>query len=72
MGGHTMPEAQEMMIAIRSEEQTAKQSAGLRITRDASAKRGVYRVQSASNAPHEVNTTVRIISSRMAKIATAR
>lgn len=43
----------------------------LRVTRDPAAKRGVYRVQSRTSASN-VNTTVRIISPRMARVATTR
>jgi hypothetical protein len=68
-----MPGTDEM--AIHPEGRDALKVEGevaLRVTRDPAAKRGVYRVQSRSNASSVVNTTVRIISPGMAKVATGR
>ena len=67
-----MPEAPR--AAADSENQNSIEVGGkfeLRVTRDPSAKRGVYRVQSRSTGG-KVNTTVRVISPGMAKVATAR
>jgi len=68
-----MPRTTEMAIDPEGRDSSVEvtRDIELRVTRDPAAKRGVYRVQSRSSAS-KVNTTVRLISPGMAKIATAR
>jgi len=68
-----MPRTKEMAMHPEGRDASveARNPVELRVTRDPAGKRGVFRVQSRTNAS-KVNTTVRIISPGMAKIATGR
>lgn len=67
-----MPRTKEMaMHEVRDASVGVRNPVELRVTRDPAGKHGVFRVQSRTSAS-KVNTTVRIISPSMAKIATGR